>query len=1304
MAIPCIYTYKGKDYSYSEFRAKIAKEGIASFGIDISGGGAKTPEAGAPKPSGTAKPQTPKVVGVTNAATKVMLENLGMDPVAKSMRKSNPELWDSVVEEIQSGVDPRDEVSKLVYSSDPLINKRVQAMVLADRINVLNEHDNIQKELEQAIDSNDLPKENLLRLREEQNRIDIMNNAIADEKIGGQWGAFGNFRQQLASREFDLISIERRAKNASGKVELTEAEHKKFVELAGKHAELQEQYKTLVEKNKADRAEFEAKQAESREQSAQETIDKYKQQIEEKSEPKVRKPSLSADKKKRKDELKNKLFNRFNDVTSAAALLLDKEFYEYSGLLFEEAVGDFAYFKKEIASSFKKIAREDIPEIWKKLGGSKEATEIYKNLAEEAKEMSEGELHEGMKSTIDKMVYELVEKNMDIKINEVVDKIAEELGDEIPNLDKEKLKDMISGYGEFSELTKDEVKLQVSEIKSQGRLDSALEATERGELPLRNGIERQKKSQEAREKQAKIAKNIKEKNLVSPLTAEETSARYKTDLEAHHRRLENAIEDVQKEIDENKRREKAQGKTFTDDKTKELEGKLKDLKKLRDEQVGKPGMTEEQKAESAAKNLQKAIEKIKDDIEAVKAGKDVGKPVTVKRRGGLSLFGFGKEKKTTGVAGVNGNVRGLIDMLKNIKAVYETELSELIPDSVKDKALIDKYVKGRERRLKFLEGKLANKDFAPKPKAKPFTTTDPAAEKVLEDIRRVEKEIAHEVEALRLANRNKINKAIDFTSKLQRFSLFASHTGMFKLLFAAMARPVLKVPNEVSQFILSQTPVAKDIMKKSITHYTPVPFNSPFIEYYSTLFAKETSREAWRELSSQSNWNIKYGGHEGLESNDFLSKPQRMHGALKTYPKIAQFESSLAKGLKTLATTIDPNTGQYYDITKQEVQQLAVEGAKQDALSDVFMSDAEVSRVIKNAFEAMARSEKMGVQALGLIATQQLPIIKVPVNFYVEVLEKTPIVGMIRAWGIVKRSGEKGAKGDLRGGIKNLTPEQARKTARAMENQIVGAMGIAVGLALFNQYGDEAEKMLEEAKLYLHNAFTDLVKMGVKYGEVMAHGEVDKKTKEVETYGKVSGLFKAEWEEIKKVTKDFPAIRSALDISKALVSDESMKMKVAEVLSTLVVPGGVSGYARSRDKNVSGEPIKRIAKDWQDVFKLKIPGFRETVKSQFDLIQEKRMQESAIEQLETKIKKEKKKPFYSRDAVKKMRKEQDKIAAEIKQKNLDKFIENEEAYYELCKEFGVEPIGKKNLSEERKEVEGEIFKGKADRLKLPKKD
>lgn len=87
----------------------------------------------------------------------------------------------------------------------------------------------------------------------------------------------------------------------------------------------------------------------------------------------TRKPSLSAEKAKRKSELKKELMGRFNDVTSMATLLVDKKFYEYSGLLFEEAAGDFKHFAKDISTSFSKVLKEDIPELWRKLGGSEDA-------------------------------------------------------------------------------------------------------------------------------------------------------------------------------------------------------------------------------------------------------------------------------------------------------------------------------------------------------------------------------------------------------------------------------------------------------------------------------------------------------------------------------------------------------------------------------------------------------------------------------------------------------------------------------------------------------------------------------------------------------------------------------------------------------------------------------------------------------------------------------------------------------------------------------------------------------------------
>ena len=71
---------------------------------------------------------------------------------------------------------------------------------------------------------------------------------------------------------------------------------------------------------------------------------------------KERKPSLSKEEKARKDQLRKEIMGRFNDVTSMATLLADKKFYEYSGLLFKEAAGDFKHFAEDIAEVAKKIA------------------------------------------------------------------------------------------------------------------------------------------------------------------------------------------------------------------------------------------------------------------------------------------------------------------------------------------------------------------------------------------------------------------------------------------------------------------------------------------------------------------------------------------------------------------------------------------------------------------------------------------------------------------------------------------------------------------------------------------------------------------------------------------------------------------------------------------------------------------------------------------------------------------------------------------------------------------------------------
>jgi hypothetical protein len=88
---------------------------------------------------------------------------------------------------------------------------------------------------------------------------------------------------------------------------------------------------------------------------------------------KKRKFELTEEEKSEKAKLKSKLMNRFNDVTSMATLLADKDFYRYSKLLFKEAADNFDVFAKEISESFKKIAKEDIPLLWDKLKSDSES-------------------------------------------------------------------------------------------------------------------------------------------------------------------------------------------------------------------------------------------------------------------------------------------------------------------------------------------------------------------------------------------------------------------------------------------------------------------------------------------------------------------------------------------------------------------------------------------------------------------------------------------------------------------------------------------------------------------------------------------------------------------------------------------------------------------------------------------------------------------------------------------------------------------------------------------------------------------
>jgi hypothetical protein len=87
------------------------------------------------------------------------------------------------------------------------------------------------------------------------------------------------------------------------------------------------------------------------------------------SKPESRKGSLSEDKAKRLKELRKTFSGQLNDVTRIPTLLANKEFREYAGLVFEDTLGDFKAFSKELIDNVGEKIKEHLPNLYKELGG-----------------------------------------------------------------------------------------------------------------------------------------------------------------------------------------------------------------------------------------------------------------------------------------------------------------------------------------------------------------------------------------------------------------------------------------------------------------------------------------------------------------------------------------------------------------------------------------------------------------------------------------------------------------------------------------------------------------------------------------------------------------------------------------------------------------------------------------------------------------------------------------------------------------------------------------------------------------------
>lgn len=489
-------------------------------------------------------------------------------------------------------------------------------------------------------------------------------------------------------------------------------------------AEVKAEFEKLT--NQLNDVEEKIKEAEKRATKAEEelAIKNIQEDISRKKEISTKdKSGLTEKEQSRKKELRNKFFGRLNDVTSVATMLADKEFREYLGLTFKAAKGDLTNFSKQVLKEIGDGAKKHMPNLFK------EAEAIFNEVSE--KSQPKVTVDENGKIKIPNQLFRDYVEAGETDIDVISQKIKEDISEEYPDVDVRDIRDALTGYGKQINPNKDEITGKINRLKEYGRLLSAYEDVLNGEMPKKSGLKRQKPGQQARELRKEVNLLAKELGLESVNLEEQ----WATAIDKIKSNLKNQIEDLDKQIEKGERRKVERTETKLDAEAETLKSIRDEKRKILDNLVGKPELTEEQKISRAESTLEKSIAKLQEEIDTQNIAY--------------------KEKPSTLSSAKLENLRMQKKGLIAAKQILREE-SGLI----EEKRL--KTAKTRvKKQIEDLEERITNKDFAKK-EVKPIL-----ADNELNNLRAEREEIYEHFEKLKyiqeLKNRTKSRKFLDAT-------------------------------------------------------------------------------------------------------------------------------------------------------------------------------------------------------------------------------------------------------------------------------------------------------------------------------------------------------------------------------------------------------------------------------------------------------------------------------------------------------------------------------------------------------------
>lgn len=296
----------------------------------------------------------------------------------------------------------------------------------------------------------------------------------------------------------------------------------------------------------------------------------------------------------------------------------------------------------------------------------------------------ENDSQNGIKIPYD-LLYDLVSNGVD-NIETLTNEVRNALLEDYPNITHREVRDAITGYGTQMKETKDEIKKEISRLKTDGKQMSALDDLAEGNLPKRSGRKPKNYTPEQRNRIKQIRELIKKIPVNDSKNKEEY---YKTALEAYKTRVENRIKDLNDALAKNERIINEKRNTILDEEAENLVKQREELQKEYDQHFGKPYKSDETLINEIVKRKEKSLRDLEVKLETIK---QTGKELPA------------KEKRTVTDPKID-------ELTKQIEAKRE-ELNDVLEQvGIAESKRLKQAINYSKRRLKELNTKLANGDF-----------------------------------------------------------------------------------------------------------------------------------------------------------------------------------------------------------------------------------------------------------------------------------------------------------------------------------------------------------------------------------------------------------------------------------------------------------------------------------------------------------------------------------------------------------------------------------------------------------------